>query len=291
MCSIGGAWAGEQQDAPWGPARVSQHAKLGSGPWTYRFADNGGEGVAVYVLGTGIATAHPQFEGRDVWSRNFTGDGTAGDCNGIGTHLAGTVGGKTYGVAKKAQLIAVKVANCEGTGKARDVIEGINFALTDKRGRKGNVILIGHSGGHSAALNQAVSTATAKGFVVVVPAGNDNHDACNYSPAGAPTAVTVAATDLADKKASFSNHGKCVDVLGPGVNIVSAWPGATGETRTQSGTAMAAAHAAGIAATILSQGTPAHQVDAKIKSLATKNAVAGFNAATPNALLFNGIST
>ncbi|OEJ28963.1 hypothetical protein AS594_35625 [Streptomyces agglomeratus] len=133
-----------------------------------------------------------------------------------------------------------------------------------------------------------MASAYAKGLVVVVPAGNLGLDACNYSPAGAPGAVTVAATTQRDKRLLLSNQGKCVDVLGPGENIVSAGPGAT--TRTRSGTAMAAAHAAGIAATVLSQGTPANQVDAKIKSLATKNAVAGFNSATPNALLFNGIS-
>ncbi|MFD4866926.1 S8 family peptidase [Streptomyces sp. NPDC058412] len=270
-------------------ARVSQRAKLGPAPWTYNFSDNAGQGVAVYVLDTGINTTHPDFEGRAVRSRNFTGDGIDRDCTGHGTHLAGTVGAKTYGVAKKTQLIAVKVASCIGTTTARDLIEGIEFAVADKRGTRGNVILIGSIQDQNTALNQAVERAYQAGFVVVVPAGNDNQDACNYSPAGAPAAVTVAATTLRDTKLPTSNHGRCVDVLGPGENILSAGTGATPRTRT--GTGPAAAHAAGIAATVLSQGTtsPA-QVTARIRNLATKNAVSGFNAATPNVLLFNGIS-
>ncbi|MFD9418834.1 S8 family peptidase [Streptomyces goshikiensis] len=288
MCSIGGAWAGAQSNAPWGLARVSQRGPVGTAPWTYKFADNAGEGVNVFVLDTGIDIAHPDFEGRAVWSRNFTGDGIDRDCNGRGTHLAGTVGGKTYGVAKKVNVIAVKVAGCAGTATATDLIEGINFVVAYAKGPKGNVILIGSAHVHNAALNQAVASAYTKGLVVVVPAGNLGLDACSYSPAGAPSAVTVAAMTQRDRRLLLSNQGRCVDVLGPGENIVSAGPGAT--TGTRSGTAMAAAHGAGIAATVLSQGTPANQVEAKIKSLATKNAVAGFNSATPNALLFNGIS-
>ncbi|WP_189719256.1 S8 family peptidase, partial [Streptomyces chryseus] len=250
---------------------------MGPGPWAYRFQDNAGEGVAVYVLDTGIDTANPDFEGRAVWLRNFTGDGSDKDCNGRGTHVAGTVGGKTYGVAKKAVLIAVKVARCDGSAAATsDLIASIDSVVKDKRGTKGNVILFGSSQPKNNALNQAVQKAHQSGFVVVVPAGDGHHDACNVSPASSPNALTVGATTQDDEFLPASNHGRCVDVLGPGENTVSAWTGGPGTTRTQSGTAPAAAHAAGIAAAFLSQGTlTSPQAQAQIKSKGTKNAVTG----------------
>ncbi len=288
MCSVASAWAATQPDAPWSLARVWQRTPVGPGPWTYRYADNAGAGVNVFVLDTGIETGHTDFGGRATWLGNVTGDGTDRDCNGWGTHLAATVGGNTYGVAKKTKLIAVKVARCDGTATVEDLVKGIRSALANAQGPRGNVILIGSTLRKSRALDQAVNDAAAKGVVVVVPAGDGHEDACNISPAGAAGAVTVAATTRDDKLWPASNRGRCVDVLGPGEDIVSAWTGGRLATRTQSGTAMAAAHAAGIAATLLSQGTPANHVDARIKSMATKNAVTGLPSDVPNALLYNG---
>ncbi|MEV0990846.1 S8 family peptidase [Streptomyces sp. NPDC049949] len=290
MCAVGSAWASEQGGAVWGLARISHRAPVGPGPWTYSFPADAGQGVSVYVLGTGIDTENAEFEGRAVFGKRFAGSSDK-DCSGLGTHLAGTVGSKTYGVAKKASLVAVKVADCDGNSTVKDLLSGINWAVNDKRGVKGNVILIGMAGGKSTALNNAVQIAYSKGFVVVVPAGDQSQDACIVSPASAPNAVTVGATTEDDKLASGSNYGKCVDVLGPGKDIVSTWTGGTRTTGTRSGTGMAAAHAAGIAATFLSAGSlTSAQLTAKIVSTATKNAVTGLPSSTPNLLLYNGVS-
>ncbi|MGW5849861.1 S8 family peptidase [Streptomyces sp. NPDC055254] len=291
MCAVGSIWAGEQEGATWGLARVSQRAPVGAGPWTYRFLGSAGEGVTVYVLSTGIDVTNPEFEGRARFGKRFAGS-SDGDCNGLGTHLAGTVGAKTYGVAKKASLVAVKVADCDNTSSVTGLISAINWAVNDKKGTKGNVILIASSARRVIpALNNAVQDAHHKGVLVVVPSGGHGSDACTESPASAPNAVTVAATTLDDRLLDGSNFGKCVDVLGPGKDIVSTGTGAAGTTATRSGTAMAAAHAAGIAATFLSAGSPApDQLRQKIASAATKNAVTGLPAATPNLLLFNDVS-
>ncbi|MBT2453030.1 S8 family peptidase [Streptomyces sp. ISL-43] len=291
VCSIGAAWAATQEDAGWNLARISQRERVAAtGPYTYRYDAAAGEGVSVYVLSTGINVAHLDFEGRARFMMNVTGDEKAGDCSGQGTHLAGVVGGKTYGVAKKAQLIDVKVARCDGNATADSVIAGIKAAVADARGTKGNVILIAQSEGKSEAVNRAVEDAYRKGFVVVVPAGNDNQDACNVSPASAPNALTTGATNIDDRKASWSNSGKCVDVLAPGQNILSVWTGGNTATATRSGTAMAAAHTAGIAATLLSaRSLTAAQVSAQIVRDATKNAVRDLPSTTPNLLLYSGI--
>ncbi|WP_276611558.1 S8 family peptidase [Streptomyces sp. A1547] len=288
MCAAGGAWAADQQEAPWGLARISQRGPVGPGPWTYRF-NGDGSGVTVYVLDTGIDVKNPEFEGRARFGARFVSSDDT-DCNGRGTHLSGTVGAKTYGVAKKASLVAVKVADCDGNATTGSLRAGINWAVSDKRGVKGNVILIGVTQQKSSALNQAVQAAHAKGFVVVVGAGPGG-DACSLSPASAPEAVTVGATTKDDKLLSASSHGKCVDVLGPGEDTVSTWTGGPGATRTESGTAMAAAHVAGVAAYYLSQGSiTSSQVTAKIVSSATKDAVTGLPAGTPNLLVHNSIS-
>ncbi|WP_370423961.1 S8 family peptidase [Streptomyces sp. QH1-20] len=290
MCAVGSVWAGEQEGAGWGLARISQREPVGPGPWKYRAPNAAGEGVSVYVLSTGVHSTHPEFEGRARFGARFAGSSDR-DCNGLGTHLAGTVGAKTYGVAKKASLVAVKVADCDGTSTGSGLLSAINWAVNDKKGTKGNVILIGSSWAKSTTINNAVQTAYSKGFVVVVGSGGHGADACTETPASAPNAVTVGATTPDDKLLPSSNFGKCVDVLGPGKDIVSTWPGSVGTAATKSGTAMAAAHAAGVAAIFLSsQNLTNAQTNAKILSAATKNAVTGLPSSTPNLLLYNGFS-
>ncbi|MFG2987308.1 S8 family peptidase [Streptomyces sp. NPDC048258] len=289
MCAAGSAWATTQTGAPWGLARISHREPVGSGPWQYTF-NGDGAGVTVYVLDSGIDLKHREFEGRAAWLGNVTGDDIGRDCNGRGTHLAGTVGAKTYGVAKKASLRAVKVAGCDGAATAEDLIKGIALAVNDKKGTKGNVILIGVTQPRNSALNNAVQDAFSKGFVVVVAAGGPG-DACDFTPASAPNAVTVGATTKDDRLLPASGQGPCVDVLGPGEDTVSTWTGGAGATRTESAAASAAAHAAGLAAYHLSQGTHSNaQLTAKIVSAATKNAVHDLPAGTPNLLLYNSVT-
>ncbi|KXN67964.1 putative subtilisin-like protease precursor [Conidiobolus coronatus NRRL 28638] len=275
-----------QSNAPWGLARVGQRPKLGASPYSYNH-DDAGQGVTVFVLDTGVNISHDDFGGRATWGTNTAG-GSDTDAHGHGTHCAGTIAGTTYGVAKKANIIAVKVLDDDGYGSYSGIISGIDWVVKHSAAKK--VISMSLGGSKSDALNTAVNNAVNKDVVTVVAAGNDNRDACNYSPSSAPAAITVGATDINDKKASFSNYGKCVDILAPGVNILSTWKGSNTATNTISGTSMACPHVAGLAATVLSQGTSASGVDAKLKALATKNAISGFNTATPNALGFNGVS-
>ncbi|KXN64842.1 subtilisin-like protein, partial [Conidiobolus coronatus NRRL 28638] len=237
-----------QQNAPWGLARVSQRAKLGSAPYTYKYDDNAGEGVNVYVLDTGVNVSHQDFGGRATWGITTVEGASNEDKHGHGTHCAGTIGGKTYGVAKKAKIFAVKVLGDDGSGTDESVIAGINWVVANGNGAKGNVISMSLGGDSSDSLNKAVADAYGNGVVIVAAAGNDNDDACNGSPSGAPEAITVGATDVRDSKAYFSNYGKCVDILAPGVNILSAWKGSTTATNTISGTSMACPHIAGLAA-------------------------------------------
>jgi cerevisin len=276
-----------QSNAPWGLARVGQRAKLGSAPYTYNHA-NGGEGVTVFVLDTGVNTSHVDFGGRATWGTTTDDGSSDADGNGHGTHCAGTIAGNTYGVAKKANIVAVKVLGDDGSGSWSGVIAGIDWVTKHSADKK--VISMSLGGGKNDALNQAVTAAINAGVVTVVAAGNENQDACNVSPASTPGAITVGATDVNDRKASFSNYGKCVDILAPGVNVLSAWIGSNTATNSISGTSMATPHVAGLAATVFSQGASASEVDARLKSIGTKNAITGFNTATPNVLGFNGVS-
>ncbi len=276
-------------DAPWGLARISQHGPVGSGPWKYSY-NGDGSGVTVYVLDSGLDVAHRDFEGRAFWLGNVTGDGIERDCHGRGTHLAGTVGGKTYGVAKKAALRAVKVAGCDGAVTAETLIKGMALAVGDKKGIRGNVILIGAALPRSSAVDNAVQSAFDKGFVVVATAGGPG-DACESSPGSAPNALTVGATTKNDRILPVTGRGLCVDVMGPAEDTLSTWTGGEDETRTESEPASAAAHAAGIAAYYLSQQAVTNaQVTERILSTSTKNAVRDIPNHTPNLLLYNNIA-
>ncbi|KAI9295284.1 putative subtilisin-like protease precursor [Neoconidiobolus thromboides FSU 785] len=273
-----------QTGAPWGLARISQRTFTQKSTYTY---NGDGAGVTVYVIDTGILTTHPEFEGRARFGARFAGNND-NDEHGHGTHCSGTIGSKTYGVAKKASLVGVKVFDGSGSGSTSGILSAINWAVNDKKGVKGNVISMSLGGGVSTTLNNAVQTAYTKGFVVVVAAGNESQDACNVSPASAPNAITVAASDINDKLASFSNFGKCVDVIAPGVNVLSTWN--NGGTNSISGTSMATPHVAGLAAYYLSQGSYTNaQITSKIVSSATKNAISNPGSGTPNLLAYNSV--
>ncbi|KAI9294446.1 subtilisin-like protein [Neoconidiobolus thromboides FSU 785] len=200
-----------QPHAPWNLARISQKVLL-TDDYTY-FGD--GSGVSVYIADTGIYTSHPEFEGRAIFGAKFSSDPSNNDNHGQGTFVAGIVGAKTYGVAKKAQLIAVKVLDSTGAGATSNVIAGINWVVKDKRGKRGNVINLSIGGSLSQALNSAVKSAHLNGVSIVTAVGNSNSDACNFSPGSTPEAINVAALNMNDSGSLSSNYGTCVDLYAP----------------------------------------------------------------------------
>ncbi|OAQ70604.1 Subtilisin-like serine protease PR1A [Pochonia chlamydosporia 170] len=277
----------EQQGAPWGLGRISNRQK---GSTTYRYDDSAGNGACVYVLDTGIETTHPEFEGRATWLKSFI-DGEDNDGHGHGTHCAGTVGSKTYGVAKKAKLLAVKVLDNGGSGSYAGVIAGMEFVSQDYKTRgcpNGAIASMSLGGPFSASVNQAAAAMVSSGVFLSVAAGNDGADAARYSPASEPSACTVGATTSTDARSSFSNFGKLVDIFAPGSAILSTW--INGGTRSISGTSMATPHVAGLAAYLNAlQGvvSPA-ALCKKIQDTAIKNALTGVPASTVNFLAYNG---
>lgn len=228
-----------QKGATWGITRTCEQVLNPDGLYDYALD---GSSVTVFVIDTGIYIEHTEFQGRAVWGTN-TVDSKTTDGNGHGTHCAGTIGGVTYGMAKKVNLVAVKVLSDSGSGSTQGVIDGISWSVNNKKGTAVGSMSLG--GGKSATLNSAVSNAVSQGLIMVVAAGNDNRDACNYSPASSPEAITVAASDNRDFKASFSNFGTCVELFAPGVSITSSWIGSTSSINTISGTSMACPHVAG----------------------------------------------
>jgi len=258
-----------QTSAPWGLARISHRPKLSFGTFTkYEYDHTGGEGVDVYVIDTGINIDHQEFQGRASWGKTIPMNDFDEDNNGHGTHCAGTIASRKYGVAKAAHVIAVKVLGSNGSGSMSDVIAGVLFAAesavkkaaqaaaelkaTGKTKHKGSVANMSLGGGKSRALDETVNGAVDAGLHFAVAAGNDNRDACTFSPAAAEKAVTVGASTLGDDRAYFSNFGPCVDVFAPGLNILSTWIGSESATNTISGTSMASPHTAGLLAYLLS---------------------------------------
>ncbi|KAF2001931.1 subtilisin-like serine protease-like protein PR1A [Amniculicola lignicola CBS 123094] len=276
--------------APWGLGRISHVDK---GNTTYVYDSIAGEGTCSYILDTGIMIGHPEFEGRATWLANYAGDGDDTDGNGHGTHVAGTIGSKTYGVAKKTKLYAVKVLDAGGSGTYAGVIAGINFAANDQKTRncpKGSVANMSLGGGKNTAVNQAVAAAVSAGLFMAVAAGNDYGDSKNYSPASEPSACTVGATDSSDAKASFSNTGTLVDVFAPGVQVLSTWN--NGGTNSISGTSMATPHIAGLGAYLLSyESIPTSQLCSRIQALSHKGKITGLPSTTANNLAFNNAAT
>lgn len=278
-----------QKGATWGITRTSEKVLDPDGLYSYAVD---GTGTTVYVIDTGIYIEHNEFGGRARWGTN-TVDQKVTDGNGHGTHCAGTIGGATYGMAKNANLVAVKVLSDSGSGSTQGVIDGIAWSVKDKKGPALGSMSLG--GGKSATLNSAVSNAVSQGLIMVVAAGNDNRDACNYSPASAPEAITVAASDNKDTKATFSNFGTCVQLFAPGVAITSAWIGSPSSINTISGTSMACPHVAGQVAKYLQKNPNAAATT--VKAWLNSNAIQGViknipvTPKTPNALLFADCET
>ncbi|GBB88845.1 hypothetical protein RclHR1_15460005 [Rhizophagus clarus] len=299
-----------QKNAPWGLARISHRSRLSFGTFNkYLYDEQGGEGVTVYIIDTGVNIRHADFEGRAKWGITVPQGDEDIDGNGHGTHVAGTVGGKRFGVSKKSKIVAIKVLRSNGSGTMSDVIKGVEYAAkfhldeqdkARKEGRvfKGSGANMSLGGGRSRTLDDAVNGAVNVGLNFAVAAGNDNRDACDYSPAAAENAITVGASTIEDERAWFSNYGKCVDVFAPGKDILSAWIGSTRATNTISGTSMASPHVAGLIAYLLSLEadssseffsaplTPKELKD-KIIKLATPDKLSKIPSDTKNLLIYN----
>ncbi|ONI82604.1 serine protease [Saccharothrix sp. ALI-22-I] len=277
--------SGTQAPTPsWGLDRIDQAALPLDNSYTY---PNEGEGVTAYIIDTGIRFSHSDFGGRAVTGRDTVdNDADATDCNGHGTHVAGTVGGTAYGVAKKAKLVGVRVLNCAGSGTYAGVIAGIDWVTANAV--KPAVANMSLGGGADATVDQAVRNSIASGVTYGIAAGNSNGaDACNYSPARTAEAITVGSTTNTDARSSFSNLGTCLDIFAPGTSITSAWYTNDTATNTISGTSMATPHVVGAAAVYLAANptaTPQQVRDALVNG-ATNGVIGGAGSGSPNKLL------
>src|SRR5437868_7580712 len=283
MTAVG---SGSESPATWGIDRIDQNAAALDNTYNY---GNDGSNVTVYIIDTGINFGHVDFGGRATQGIDeVTIGGSAADCNGHGTHVSGTVGGATYGVAKNVNLVAVRVLNCQGSGTTSGVVAGIDWVTANRVLPAAANMSLG--GGLSTTLNQAVARAVASGVTFAVAAGNSSASACNSSPSSEPSAITVGATDINDGFAYFSNFGSCVDINAPGVSITSDWYGSNTATNTISATSMASPHVAGAAALYLSANPTAAPADvaAALTSNATAGAISGVPAGTVNLLLYTG---
>lgn len=298
-----------QNGAPWGLARVSHRSSLNLGSFNkYLYDSEGGDNVNTYIIDTGVLDTHSDFEGRAKLIDDIPNDGAL-DGNGHGTHCSGTIGGKTYGVAKKVHIRGVKVLGANGSGTMSDVVKGVEVAAKDhiKKVKEGDKKFKGSSanmslgGGKSPSLDAAVNAAVQAGINFAVAAGNENQDACNVSPAAAEGAITVGASTISDSRAYFSNWGKCVDIFAPGLNILSTYIGSNTATATLSGTSMASPHVAGLLAYYLSLApdsksqyggsssaiTPA-QLKKNLIAYGSEGALSDIGRGSPNILAFNG---
>jgi subtilisin family serine protease len=275
-----------QNNATWGLDRIDQRNRPLSTTYTYTRT---GSGVTAYVIDTGIRRTHTQFGGRAVHGFTAINDGRGSlDCNGHGTHVAGTIGGSTYGVAKQVRLVAVRVLSCSGSGSTSGVISGVNFVSNNHALGAPAVANMSLGGGISSALDTAVNNSINDGVTYAVAAGNSNANAGNFSPARVAAAITVGSSTITDARSSFSNFGGVVDIFAPGSSITSAWSTSDTATRTISGTSMATPHVAGVAARYL-QGNPGASpgtVRTAIVGDATLNVLTGIPSGTANRLLF-----
>ncbi len=277
-----------QANPPWGLDRIDQRALPLNKAFNYTKT---GAGVTAYVIDTGIRFDHSEFGGRAVSGYDAIDGGSADDCHGHGTHVAGTLGGKTYGVAKGVKLVGVRVLGCDGSGTTSQIIAGIDWVTRHHAAGAPAVANLSLGGMLSLAVDNAVSNSIADGVTYVVAAGNGVEgygvDACVTSPARVPAALTVSAVDSADQRAAWANFGSCVDLFAPGVNITSSVASGVNTTAVYSGTSMATPHVAGIAALYL-QGAPSAtpaQVATALVNATTKNVVGNLSSG-PNRLAF-----
>jgi subtilisin family serine protease len=273
-----------QSSAPWGLDRVDQTSLPLSG--TYTYPDTAGSGVTAYVIDTGVRITHSQISGRASYGYDAVdGDSTAQDGNGHGTHVATTIAGSTYGVAKKAKIVAVRVLDNAGSGTTAGVIAGIDWVTNNHSGP--SVANMSLGGGASTSLDTAVSNSIASGVTYAIAAGNSSANASSYSPARVAAAITVGATTSTDAKASYSNYGSVLDLFAPGSSITAGWNTSDTATNTISGTSMATPHVAGAAAVYLAghtSATPA-QVATALVNGATTGKVTSPGTGSPNRLL------
>lgn len=279
-----------QEGAPWGISRLSSQEPGGN---TYTYDSSAGEGTCAYIIDTGIEADHPDFEGRAEFLENFTTDGKDTDGHGHGTHVAGTIGSKTYGVAKKTKLFGVKVLDSSGDGTTSAVLAGMGFVGSNSAEQdcpNGVVVNMSLGGSKSQSINSAAAAIVGAGLFLAVAAGNEAVDASNSSPASEESVCTVGATTSVDSLASYSNFGPIVDILAPGSSILSTWIG--NSTNTISGTSMATPHIAGLAAYLLGMGATSDPVElcSYISSTALDGVVSGVPNGTVNELANNGQS-
>jgi serine protease len=277
--------AATQSNATWGLDRIDQRDLPLNSTYVY---DTTASNVNTYIIDTGVLGSHTQFSGRMIGGYTAISDGNGtNDCNGHGTHVAGTVAGSTHGVAKGARISPIRVLGCNGSGTNSGVIAGMDWVTANHV--KPAVANMSLGGGASQATDDAVTRMHNAGVTVVVAAGNDNSNACNYSPARAPVAITVGSTQNNDARSSFSNFGTCLDIFAPGTNITSAWHTGTSATNTISGTSMASPHVAGVAALYLANNpsaTPTQVTNALINN-STANKVTSAGTGSPNRLLYS----
>ncbi len=279
-----------QSPATWGLDRIDQRNLPLSNSYTY---DATGSGVTAYIIDTGIRASHSELGGRvgSGYTAISDGNGT-NDCHGHGTHVAGTVGGSTYGVAKQVTLRPVRVLDCAGSGSTSGVIAGVDWVTSNHAAGTPAVANMSLGGGVSSALDTAVTNSINDGVTYAVAAGNENTNACNGSPSRVGAALTVGSTTSTDARSSFSNYGTCLDLFAPGSSITSAWHTSDSATNTISGTSMATPHVAGVAALYL-QGNPsasAATVSSAIVNGATSGVVTGAGSGSPNRLLYSLLS-
>ncbi|MDG9700821.1 S8 family peptidase [Streptomyces sp. DH37] len=273
-----------QSNAPWGLDRIDQADTPLNG--TYTYPDSAGSGVTIYVIDTGVRVSHSDFGGRAVNGYDAVdGDNIAQDGNGHGTHVASTAAGTTYGVAKKAKIVAVRVLNNSGSGTTAGVIAGVNWVT--QNATKPAVANMSLGGGISTSLDNAVANSIASGVTYAVAAGNSSTNASSSSPARVPSAITVGATTNTDAKASYSNYGSVLDIFAPGSSITAAWRTSDTATSTISGTSMAAPHVAGAAAVYLAghPGATPSAVSNALVSGATANTLTSIGTGSPNRML------
>ncbi|GAA1476195.1 S8 family peptidase [Nocardioides aestuarii] len=276
-----------QSPATWGLDRIDQRNRPLSNSYTY---NRTGSGVKAYVIDTGVLASHSQFGGRVVAGATAINDGRgASDCNGHGTHVAGTIGGSTHGVAKSVTIVPVRVLDCNGSGSTSGVIAGVDWVTSNHSAGQPAVANMSLGGGVSTTLDNAVARSISDGVTYAVAAGNESTNACNGSPARVSSALTVGSTTSSDARSSFSNYGSCVDLFAPGSSITSAWYTSNSATNTISGTSMATPHVAGVAALYL-QGSPSASpatVSNAIITGSTTGVVSNPGTGSPNRLLYS----